>query len=243
MTKGTGSVHRSCWNEDRPPVPVIAEGERLRRSSVGGGRGARPVDRAQAGVARVLRWLAGALPRLRRRMARLKTTRRRAASGGGAQVVSSARGVQGTAENWTSDYDLSLEQLLSPSKAQLLKWHQLSCDFCEMGSCQNFAGGWLVDYGLDDEVSSVDFIWLASVVDDAAVAKFIPISSRFISRGIEFWTRVESCTSPGTKACLEKMRRDKLTDRLADLCSIFDPARPPKADKGAILSDTNRLLN
>ncbi|XP_039128039.1 transcription factor ILR3-like isoform X2 [Dioscorea cayenensis subsp. rotundata] len=89
-----------------------------------------------------------------------------------------------------------------------------------MESCQNLGGGWLADYGLDDEVTSVDFIWPPSVTR----------------------TRVESCAAPGTKACREKMRRDRLNDRFAELCSILDPGKPPKADKVAILTDANRLL-
>ncbi|KAJ0979564.1 hypothetical protein J5N97_015038 [Dioscorea zingiberensis] len=120
-----------------------------------------------------------------------------------------------------------------------------------MGSCQNFAGGWLVDYGLDDEISPVDFIWPPSVVHDAAVAASA-ILEFDVSQKVDYFsentctkkrTRVESCAAPGTKACREKMRRDKLNDRFAELCSILDPGRPPKADKGAILSDANRLLN
>ncbi|URE14074.1 HLH [Musa troglodytarum] len=55
--------------------------------------------------------------------------------------------------------------------------------------------------------------------------------------------RVESCAAPGTKACREKLRRDRLNDRFMELCSVMDPGKPPKTDKSAILSDATRLLN
>ncbi|RWR91646.1 transcription factor bHLH104-like protein [Cinnamomum micranthum f. kanehirae] len=55
--------------------------------------------------------------------------------------------------------------------------------------------------------------------------------------------RNESCSRPSSKACREKMRRDKMNDRFSDLCSILEPGRPVKTDKSAILSDAIRVLN
>eukprot|EP00262_Sarcandra_glabra_P000699 TRINITY_DN10824_c0_g2_i3.p1 TRINITY_DN10824_c0_g2~~TRINITY_DN10824_c0_g2_i3.p1 ORF type:complete len:232 (+),score=64.56 TRINITY_DN10824_c0_g2_i3:253-948(+) len=49
--------------------------------------------------------------------------------------------------------------------------------------------------------------------------------------------RDESCMGPKSKACREKMRRDRLNDRFLELSSILDPGRPPKSDKATILSD------
>ncbi|XP_010935491.1 transcription factor bHLH115 [Elaeis guineensis] len=54
--------------------------------------------------------------------------------------------------------------------------------------------------------------------------------------------RDESCAGPKSKACREKMRRDKLNDRFLELSSILDPGRPPKFEKSSILSDAARLL-
>ncbi|XP_068668590.1 transcription factor ILR3-like isoform X2 [Aristolochia californica] len=56
-------------------------------------------------------------------------------------------------------------------------------------------------------------------------------------------TRMESRAGLGTKACREKMRRDRLNDRFVELCSILNPGRPSKTDKAIILSDASRLLN
>ncbi|XP_039135510.1 transcription factor ILR3-like isoform X1 [Dioscorea cayenensis subsp. rotundata] len=52
----------------------------------------------------------------------------------------------------------------------------------------------------------------------------------------------EECSRPKSKACREKMRRDKLNDRFSELSSVLDPGRPPKSDKATILSDAARVL-
>ncbi|RRT49313.1 hypothetical protein B296_00041483, partial [Ensete ventricosum] len=54
--------------------------------------------------------------------------------------------------------------------------------------------------------------------------------------------RSESCSRPASKACREKMRREKLNDRFMELSSLLDPGNPPKTDKAAILSDAARLV-
>ncbi|XP_071940600.1 transcription factor bHLH104-like [Coffea arabica] len=55
--------------------------------------------------------------------------------------------------------------------------------------------------------------------------------------------RVDSCSRLGSKACRERLRREKLNDRFAELCSILEPGRPMKTDKLAILGDAIRILN
>ncbi|KAL3506102.1 hypothetical protein ACH5RR_031484 [Cinchona calisaya] len=55
--------------------------------------------------------------------------------------------------------------------------------------------------------------------------------------------RVDTCRRLGSKACRERLRREKLNDRFAELCSILEPGRPVKTDKLAILGDTIRILN
>lgn len=52
----------------------------------------------------------------------------------------------------------------------------------------------------------------------------------------------EDCSRPKSKACREKMRRDKLNDRFLELSSALEPGRPPKTDKASILSDAARVL-
>lgn len=55
--------------------------------------------------------------------------------------------------------------------------------------------------------------------------------------------RSVACSKPGTKACRERLRREKLNDSFMDLSSILEPGRPAKADKLAILTDAIRVLN
>lgn len=55
-------------------------------------------------------------------------------------------------------------------------------------------------------------------------------------------TRDEACCSSKSKACREKMRRDRLNDRFLELSSVLDPGRPPKSDKASILSDAVHIL-
>ncbi|KAA8519952.1 hypothetical protein F0562_014138 [Nyssa sinensis] len=54
--------------------------------------------------------------------------------------------------------------------------------------------------------------------------------------------RSGSCGSSDSKACREKMRRDRLNDRFQELSSILEPGRPPKMDKTVILSDAVRMV-
>uniref|UniRef100_A0A6N2L305 BHLH domain-containing protein n=1 Tax=Salix viminalis TaxID=40686 RepID=A0A6N2L305_SALVM len=46
----------------------------------------------------------------------------------------------------------------------------------------------------------------------------------------------------GSKACREKIRRDRLNDRFMELGALLDPGRPPKVDKSAILVDAARMV-
>ncbi|KAK8642176.1 hypothetical protein V6N13_011533 [Hibiscus sabdariffa] len=54
--------------------------------------------------------------------------------------------------------------------------------------------------------------------------------------------RSRSCSASGSKACREKMRRDKLNDRFLELGSILDPGRSSKMDKAVILVDAVRMV-
>ncbi|KAG2325882.1 hypothetical protein Bca52824_008610 [Brassica carinata] len=56
--------------------------------------------------------------------------------------------------------------------------------------------------------------------------------------------RTGSCVRPGgTKACRERLRREKLNEKFMDLSSVLEPGRTPKTDKPAILDDAIRVLN
>ncbi|XP_078160905.1 transcription factor ILR3-like [Carex rostrata] len=55
-------------------------------------------------------------------------------------------------------------------------------------------------------------------------------------------TRDESGPGTKSKACREKMRRDKLNERFVELSTVLDPTRPPKSDKATLLSDAARIV-
>ncbi|KAG8373160.1 hypothetical protein BUALT_Bualt12G0142200 [Buddleja alternifolia] len=55
--------------------------------------------------------------------------------------------------------------------------------------------------------------------------------------------RSDQCSGTGTKACRERIRREKLNDRFSELSAILEPGRPIKSDKLAILGDAIRVLN
>ncbi|KAJ8532606.1 hypothetical protein K7X08_012529 [Anisodus acutangulus] len=54
--------------------------------------------------------------------------------------------------------------------------------------------------------------------------------------------RVESCAPTSSKACREKLRRDRLNDKFMELGALLEPGRPPKTDKSAILVDVVRMV-
>ncbi|OMO80564.1 hypothetical protein CCACVL1_12908 [Corchorus capsularis] len=54
--------------------------------------------------------------------------------------------------------------------------------------------------------------------------------------------RPESCNGTSSKACREKLRRDRLNDKFMELGAILEPGRPPKTDKAAILIDAVRMV-
>ncbi|RZC09353.1 Transcription factor ILR3 isoform B [Glycine soja] len=54
--------------------------------------------------------------------------------------------------------------------------------------------------------------------------------------------RSESCAASGSKACREKLRRDRLNDKFVELGAILEPGRPAKTDKAAILIDAVRMV-
>ncbi|CAL5072301.1 unnamed protein product [Urochloa decumbens] len=54
--------------------------------------------------------------------------------------------------------------------------------------------------------------------------------------------RSENTAQPSTKACREKIRRDKLNERFLELGAILEPGKTPKMDKSAILNDAIRVV-
>ncbi|XP_074563893.1 transcription factor bHLH115-like [Curcuma longa] len=111
-------------------------------------------------------------------------------------------------------------------------------------------GGWLIDYGgIGDDVREPGFLWGARIIDDPSASSSMIDFDAVIEEdkspntgSLKKRNHKESCAAPGSKACREKIRRDKLNDRFTELCSIMDPGKPPKTDKIFILSEATRLI-
>ncbi|XP_030544260.1 transcription factor ILR3-like [Rhodamnia argentea] len=122
----------------------------------------------------------------------------------------------------------------------------------EIDPCDN--SNWLADYGVVD-VSAVDFLpssgftWSSRSVDVSSSNAGIEVNRASTKdsknlKGMSCCKRLksESCLPSGSKACREKLRRDRLNERFLELGSILEPGRPPKMDKSAILSDAVRMV-
>ncbi|KAI3930434.1 hypothetical protein MKW92_001714 [Papaver armeniacum] len=110
---------------------------------------------------------------------------------------------------------------------------------------------WLLDYPLiaaDFQAPTDGFNWASNPVNGSNPVS-VEIDDCFgdsvavKETGSRKRVRSDSSTSASSsKACREKMRRDRLNDRFVELGSILDPGRPPKMDKAAILSDAVRMV-
>lgn len=118
-------------------------------------------------------------------------------------------------------------------------------------------GNWIFDYeSLIEEIPIPDgnfcnpnsgFNWPVQVVngspnvsselDGAFAITEAPKENGSKKRG-----RSESCVPSSSKACREKLRRDRLNDKFMELGSILEPDRPPKTDKAAILVDAVKIV-
>ncbi|KAJ1382487.1 Myc-type, basic helix-loop-helix [Sesbania bispinosa] len=119
------------------------------------------------------------------------------------------------------------------------------------------ASCWLYDYGFDISIAAADFMaadsggfsWVPQTQTDqshtfkgpSSLEMEYSLDSTVLENGPSKRLRTESCAS-GSKACREKLRRDKLNERFLELSSILEPGRPPKTDKVAILSDAVRTV-
>lgn len=106
---------------------------------------------------------------------------------------------------------------------------------------------WLMEYGLIDDIPVPGFSWPVQTLNGSSnVSAEIDGSfgdvdthkdSSSKKRG-----RSESCSATSSKACREKLRRDRLNDKFLELGSILEPGRPPKTDKAAVLIDAVRMV-
>ncbi|XP_057461480.1 transcription factor ILR3-like [Actinidia eriantha] len=112
---------------------------------------------------------------------------------------------------------------------------------------------WIFDYGPVEDIAVPDpnfsvptsgFGWSMQPLNSNAGLEIDsfgdPDSHRETS--LKKRARPESCGASSSKACREKLRRDKLNDKFIELGSILEPGRPSKTDKAAILVDAVRVV-
>ncbi|XVE80287.1 hypothetical protein DITRI_Ditri14bG0128000 [Diplodiscus trichospermus] len=91
-------------------------------------------------------------------------------------------------------------------------------------------------------LSRGQLITAPSSVDSVKIDGSFGDSDGLKESGSKKRARSESCNATSSKACREKLRRDKLNDKFMELGSILEPGRPPKTDKAAILIDAVRMV-
>ncbi|KAH7544296.1 hypothetical protein ACOSP7_030559 [Xanthoceras sorbifolium] len=117
---------------------------------------------------------------------------------------------------------------------------------------------WLFDLGYNfDDVAVADgnfsvnasgFTWPVQHVNGPPPAVSAEIDASFgdsdglKETGSKKRVRSDSSSASSSKACREKLRRDRLNDKFVELGAILEPGRPPKTDKAAILIDAVRMV-
>jgi len=107
---------------------------------------------------------------------------------------------------------------------------------------------WFLDCGILEDLPAAAcgaFPWDASASSSnpsAEVGSYVNTPDVCKDSGSNKRLRSGPCGRPTSKACREKVRRDKLNDRFLELGTTLDPGKPVKADKAAILSDATRMV-
>ncbi|XP_057506251.1 transcription factor ILR3-like [Actinidia eriantha] len=114
---------------------------------------------------------------------------------------------------------------------------------------------WIFDYGQVEDIAVPDpnisvpasgFGWsmqpLSGSSNSGLEIDSFGDSDSYKETGSKKRARPESCGASSSKACREKLRRDRLNDKFIELGSILEPGRPPKIDKAAILVDAVRVV-
>nr|CAB3454553.1 unnamed protein product [Digitaria exilis] len=111
---------------------------------------------------------------------------------------------------------------------------------------------WVFDYPLMDDLTTAaaddfaappagGFFWSAAPPMQPLAVQ-APMQAVAAASAPNPCPRSESTAQPSTKACREKIRRDKLNERFVELGAILEPGKTPKMDKSAILNDAIRVV-
>ena len=109
-------------------------------------------------------------------------------------------------------------------------------DSLEDSGCWDF-----LDYSFIDQAPP-DFLW-SNNNNSVSTEIDIPGDAVACQENTKKRGRTDSCFKAGSKACREKLRRERLNERFCDLSSVLEPGRPVRTDKPAILDDAIRVLS
>ncbi|KAG5551125.1 hypothetical protein RHGRI_009521 [Rhododendron griersonianum] len=115
---------------------------------------------------------------------------------------------------------------------------------------------WLFDYGLIEDIAvpasnfgapNSGFSWAMQPLNGPSDVGYendgsFGDSDNQRETGSKKRARSELSGASSSKACREKLRRDRLNDKFIKLASVLEPGRPPKTDKSAILVDAVRMV-
>ncbi|OIV99166.1 hypothetical protein TanjilG_19662 [Lupinus angustifolius] len=108
---------------------------------------------------------------------------------------------------------------------------------------------WILEFGLIEDIPVPDstFNWAPQPFNPSSnvsveIDGTLGDSGGLKESGSKKRVRSEACTASSSKACREKLRRDRLNDKFIELGSILEPGRPPKTDKAAILIDAVHMV-
>lgn len=101
----------------------------------------------------------------------------------------------------------------------------------------------LADYTSFIDFDAPDFYWTSSPTSASGAAAVSLTNNAFAETGMKRRREKKRSPQSESKACRERLRREKMNDKFAELCLFLHPERPAKADKSAILGDAISALN
>lgn len=99
----------------------------------------------------------------------------------------------------------------------------------------------LNDYTFLYDFHASDFYWTSP--STSATAAKTPNSYVCTEKGMKRGREQKRTCQSESKACREKLRREKMNKRFSELCSFLHPHRPARIDKSGILDDAISALN
>lgn len=106
--------------------------------------------------------------------------------------------------------------------------------------CWNGLGDYYTSF-MDFDAS--DLCWTSPTPRARGTPGMSLTSNVFTEKGMKRGREQKRSPQSESKACREKLRREKMNDKFSELCLFLHPERPAKADKSTVLGDAICALN